>query len=289
MDYTIEDYLNAYKCYQAYHFTPDMVCANNRKIIMGSLDISVTTRCTMRCKGCASLTPLYNCGSDQDIDTILYSLDRIIRNVNTILRVNILGGEPFLFEHLDTLCEYLNSQDTLPRVVIMTNGTVISKNKRLLKMLSVPKNEVRISAYTVNTAIQHKLTDMLASNGINYSMKQFNNGHFRWFDFGQLKQYGRSSEELDLQYHNCNVEAQYLHNGRLYVCPRAAHGIELGKIPEHKECFVDLKAESCTDTIICDKINELIFKRIPYLCCDYCCRGTCLVKEIPVAEQMRRR
>lgn len=280
--------MNAYKCYKAYHFTPDMVCTNDRKIIMGSLDISVTTRCTMHCKGCASLTPLYSSGSDQDIDTILYGLDRIIRSVNTILRVNILGGEPFLFDHLDTLCEYLNSQDTISRVVIMTNGTVIPKSKRLLDILSVPKNEVRISAYTANTDIQHKLTEILASNRVNFSMKQFYNGHFKWFDFGQLLQYGRSSEELEEQYHNCNVEAQYLYNGKLYVCPRAAHGTELGKIPEHKECFVDLKDESITDAMIRDKINELIFKRTPYLCCDYCCRGTSLVKEIPVAEQLKR-
>lgn len=285
-NYSVDDYINVYKKCDAYTFSPEMVCNNDRSIIMGSLDISVTTKCTMRCKGCASLTSLYKKGEDQDILTIINSIDKIVKNVNTIIRVNILGGEPFLFQQLDELCEYLNTVENIKRVVIMTNGTIVQKNKRLLNALSNDKYEIRISEYVKNEALRAKLIQTLSSSNIKYSIKYFSNGHFHWFDFGTLDFRNRALDELRNQYNQCSVQAQYLHNGKLYVCPRAAHGIELGSIPDDNDCCIDLNDELVDDAQLKDKINEMIFRTKIYNCCNYCNRGTDMVKEIPVAEQI---
>ena len=284
--YSFSDYMNVYKNYKAYQLSPDMVCKNNRNIIMGSLDVSVTTKCTMRCKGCASLTSLYQKGCDQNIDLIISSLEKIIDNVNTIIRLNILGGEPFLFKQLDELCEYLNTKETIRRVVIMTNGTIVPKEERLLKALSNKKFEIRISEYVRNNKVREKMIKTLSSANVKYSIKSFANGHFCWYDFGELVHHHRDLLELRKQYESCSVEAQYLHNGKLFVCPRAAHGIELNKIPDVDDCYIDLNSEQTDNIKLADKINEMIFRKELYDCCNYCNRGTDLIKEIPVAEQL---
>ena len=275
-----------YKNCDAYTFSSEMVCNNDRKLIMGSLDISVTTKCTMRCKGCASLISLYRKGKDQDILTIINSTNKIAKNVNTIIRVNILGGEPVLFQQLDELCEYLNTVENIKRVVIMTNGTIVPKSEHLLNALSNDKFEIRISEYVKNDSLRAKLIQTLSSYNIKYSIKYFSNGHFHWYDFGALDFKNRTLEELRNQYNQCSVQAQYLHNGKLYVCPRAAHGIELKNIPDDNDCYIDLNDDLVSDIQLKDKINEMIFRRKIYNCCNYCNRGTDMVKEIPVAEQI---
>lgn len=285
MQIEVGDYLEVYKNCKAYHFAQNMMLDNDQKIVMGSIDIAVNTYCTMRCKGCASLISFYESRSNQNVREIIDALERLFENVNIILRVNILGGEPFLYPDLDKLVEYLNGQERVRKVYIMTNGTVVPNNPKLLEALQNSRNEVRISEYVDYVVKQNNIEEFLKSYNIKCTVKHYANGDFVWYDFGGFKKRDRTEEQRRSQMEQCSVEAQYLYNGRLYMCPRIAHGYELGIIPRNDEDhWIELAHAS--DDEIQAKLCDMIFRKSLFDACCYCDRGTDKVKIIPVAKQM---
>ena len=286
MENYINEYMEIYKNCKAYKFKPEMVLNNNQRIIMGSLDIAVNTYCTLKCKGCASLISLYDKGSNQQIEVVLDALDKLLNNVNVILRVNILGGEPFLYPDLRKLISYMNKQEKIQKVYVMTNGTVFLEDLDLVKDLKDSKNEVRISEYVSFKKKQGGLKTYLKQNGISCTVKTYSNGKFQWYYYGNFAKRKRTEQEKHEQMKNCSVEAQYLYNGKLYMCPRIAHGCELGLIPRADDdrwiTFADDTAED-----IQRKLHAMIFRKYLYTACDYCNRGTNDIKQISVAEQFQ--
>ena len=54
---------------------------------------------------------MYSHPEDIDIELIIHSLERFFSVVDRIFRVNVIGGEPFLYPHMDQVIEFLNSRN----------------------------------------------------------------------------------------------------------------------------------------------------------------------------------
>ena len=70
------------------------------------LEIPITTKCSLRCKGCSNLIPCYKKQSDYDINILVKSIKMFLECINNIVYVRVLGGEPFLSRNLYRVIKY---------------------------------------------------------------------------------------------------------------------------------------------------------------------------------------
>lgn len=276
--------LEHYKNCTSFKLTEDMV-SDDFELVVGSIDVSLTTRCNLKCKNCGSLMPLYSHPKDVELEIIIHALDRFFSCVDRVVRVNVIGGEPFLYPHLAEVVNYLNSKDQVIRVVFPTNGTVVPDNDWLYEVLKHPKNHVRISHYEAYDKKAGKMLEKLVQKGIDHSVKQFGVHDYLWYDFGGFEFRNRSQEEVEQQYAKCAVEWYSLYRGRLYPCPRAAHAIDLGLL-EADGNYVDCIDESIPLNELKAQLQHFVYDRKYHPACFHCDRGTGKCPVVPVAEQL---
>ena len=75
------------------------------------LGIMLTTRCTLRCRGCYLMSPEQK-PWDADIETVKASLPKIFEIFDHFDQICLMGGEPFLYRDLEQVLTALDS----PRV-----------------------------------------------------------------------------------------------------------------------------------------------------------------------------
>ena len=63
---------------------------------MRSLDVMITTRCSLKCKNCSNLMQYYKNPENTDGSEIIKALDIIHNNVDFISEYRVIGGEPLM-------------------------------------------------------------------------------------------------------------------------------------------------------------------------------------------------
>ena len=284
MKHNKEFILEYFKDWTSFKIDESMI-NDGEETVVGCIDICVSTKCNLRCKGCGSLMPLYNAPKDVPIDLILASLDKFFSVVDRVIRVNVVGGEPFLYKDLDVLIDYLNNNHKVNSVVLPSNGTFAPNNDKLYKLLSHPKNRVRISHYLSCEKKTDEIQKRFKENNIDYSVKEFSPDSYQWYDFGGYEFRNRTPKELEKQYDNCAVEWISIYRGKLYPCPRTAHAIDLGLMEPNDSFIIDLMKERSREELK-TMIQDYIYGHKYYDCCNHCDRGTGTCTIIPIAEQM---
>ena len=258
---------------------------DSNELIIGCLDLCITTKCNQKCKGCSSLIPLYKSPSNVELELILSSLEKLFSIINRIIRVHVLGGEPFLHSQLTQILEYLNEKKEVDEVIILTNGTVAPNEPRLYSALKNPKNRVRISCYDLMADKVEKTVDEFKKANIKYYVKHYGKDAEYWYDCGGFELRNRTDIELQEQYNNCKVEWMSLLKGFLYPCPRAAHSIDLGLQPANDNC-ISLMDDSIAHEELKTRIINFAFNSDFYPACNRCDRGTKQCKQILAAQQL---
>ena len=244
------------------------------------LEIPITTKCSLRCKGCSNLIPCYKKPYDVDIDILFKSIDSFLECINNIVYVRVLGGEPFVSSSLVKVLNKLLGSKKIQRIEIVTNGTVVPKDDNLLEVMSNKKIIVSISKYP-NVKLDN-LINVLNNNNICYRIDNMN----FWMDYGGLFKRNKTKSQLKKQYRKCNHVCKSLLNGQLHLCPRSSHGTDLGIIKGNNEDYLDLLDDSIDVNERKKKIIKL-FKKNYIIACDYCDFATSKSKKIPVADQIK--
>lgn len=244
------------------------------------LEIPITTKCSLRCKGCSNLILCYTKQSDYDINILIKSIKSFLDCINNIVYIRILGGEPFLSRNLYRVIKELLKSSKIQRIEVVTNGTIIPKELRLVKLLKDSRIIVCISDYSIVNS--NKLILFLKQNNINYRIDRMN----FWMDYGSPFKRNKSEKELIKQFRNCSNICKSLINGQLHLCPRSSHGVDLGIIKDNSDDYLDLLDKNLTIIEKRKRINKLFEKKY-IIACDYCDFGTSKCKKIPVAEQLK--
>lgn len=71
-----------------------------KEIYIGYADVVLTTKCTLKCKGCGALMEYYEKPEHLDIDRVLQSLRVLFEACDHIKRIHLLGGEPLCYPWL---------------------------------------------------------------------------------------------------------------------------------------------------------------------------------------------
>lgn len=254
------------------------------KLEIPSVEIVLTTKCTLKCKDCANLMPYYKEHLYEEKEVLLSDIERFISAVDHIYFFTLIGGEPFLYKDIDTIVDYLVKSEKVSYVKIITNGTIIP-TENVLKAIKNKKVIIYISDYKkFLPQIAKKQDDiirLLSERNINYDIPSIN----EWYDtgVGNFSKRAYSTEETKKLYNKCFMKnCNTLLNGFFYMCSRGAHSMNLGFVKKVDTDFADVRKYDFLE--IRDKIKYL-YKKDFINACQYCDGSYAGCKKIVPVQQ----
>lgn len=247
-----------------------------KKVMLHRIEVSITTCCSLKCKSCSNLMQYYNNPYHIDYNLLIHSIDNLLEVIDSLENIVFLGGEPFLYPQLKPLLEYTVNQPKIRNVQVITNG-IFHLDDSYIDLLRNDKVSVSVSCYGVRDEIVDATCRWLFRNKIAFvSILQM-----KWFDFGDVTYKGRRLDVVKGQYETCDFKCKCILNGKMYVCPRASHGTDLGFYTDntYADLMIEDKKERKKQILQVYYCNHLIEA------CKYCDAGTEDSKEIICGEQ----
>lgn len=256
---------------------------NTGKRIVPVITFMLTSRCTLNCKNCLALTPFFK-GREYDIpvETVLRDMKRFFESIDYCIRVAFLGGEPFLYEGLDRLLEYVNESEKVESVFIPSNGTVLPVDA-VIRQLQNPKVHIGLSYYGFLDEMSRIVADF-EKNQILFKVIPMDE---IWVQSGGIEARGKSEQEIreDNIRCTCAEDSRNIQDGKLYCCGRIARLHMLG-VTDSQTDYVELNDE-CPDRRW-EKIKDLYLRDYAQGC-DYCDFGGAQRVKVKSGEQIERR
>lgn len=218
------------------------------KISIPSMDVHITTHCTLKCKDCSHRIPYYKKKDHHIMSLEEYKgyIETILKNVDRIYNVLLLGGEPFMHKGLADFIDYSCSKKQIQTVNIVTNGTLLPDEK-LLNTLKKHKNiKVIISNYSQNKKIKitkhEELIKILKENNIKYVFVE--NFIFQRQPEIDLEHRVTDPVKLKNNFHKCYLKyCTILGQGKIYPCAQAKY-IETLDYNMPKDSYIDLSKKN---------------------------------------------
>jgi hypothetical protein len=253
------------------------------------IGFALTTRCTLLCRDCIALTPLFNSGArepqyrhiDLGIDDFKRDLTALTRSVDSVKRLFLHGGEPLMNGDLPEMAEFAAACDKIELVEIITNGTIIP-SERLLDAIAAYRRKIffAMNSYK-NPALKDrlktaKITALLDERGIKHPL----HADLRWYREEALKDRKYSPEQRRRLFENCWCKhSLQILDGKIAICPRASVALQLGLVETPPEDFIDLRKEDKASDA--GKLRrELIafYSKDNFAACGFCIPQTELVE-----------
>jgi organic radical activating enzyme len=242
------------------------------------LEFVVTTRCNLKCRDCANLMQYYKDPSHIDTGTILRSIDRVFQLIDSIVQVNLLGGEPLLNPDLPQILDKLGEyRSNIKNLNITTNGTILPKGE-LIDALIRNNATMTVSDYGKLSGKRLQLITLLDENGIgvkDLKDQVWNTPH----TFCQ--NLARKQQEIGQTFRTCSAQCMEVIEGKLSYCVFQAHAENLHAIPKADYESLDLMGEQLTK----EEVRELCYPSSPLYACRYCTGMNYENPSIPPAVQ----
>jgi organic radical activating enzyme len=232
------------------------------KTYVRSLDVVITTKCSMNCESCANLMQYYVDAKNTD-ETVLQAVKNISDNVDHISEYRLIGGEPLMNKKWAEITNNIIDQDPRRTVYVYTNATICPKDEQLQSFKG--KNvHFFITDYDELSKNMSNTVQALEKNNIPYKIRPAGN----WVDCSTVRKHNRSTSSLKQVFKECCAKELYtLISGKLYTCPFIANAAELKAIPHNKADYVDLLSD---DGDLKIKIRNLLKKKTFFPACDFC-------------------
>jgi len=234
---------------------------DDTKTYLRSLDIVITTKCSMNCESCANLMQYYKSQKNTDTE-ILKAVNLISQNVDHISEYRVIGGEPLMNKKWAEITNSIADQDPNRTIYIYTNATICPKDEQLESFYG--KNiYFYLTDYDDLSRNMDNVIKALNKHGIGFYRKPAGN----WVDCSTIKKHNRSVSQLKQVFKECCATELYtLLSGNLYTCPFIANARNLHAIPENKADYVDLFSGGD----LRNKIRKLVKMQNFFPACDFC-------------------
>ena len=240
---------------------------NSDKLIVKTIDVQITEKCSMKCKDCSNLMQYYTSPKDSDMDMMFRNIDKLMSCIDQLDEFRVLGGDPFMNKNLFKVINKLITYDKVNKIVIYTNAKIVPKGENL-ESLRHKKVLLDITNYGVSSTAHDKLVELCKNENLLYTTTRCT----IWQDCGRIMPYSNKSEpELKHLFNNCcNSDLVSLLHGKLYRCPFSANGVNLKAIPKNSKDEVDLNDESLSIKELRDQIKNLCYEKEYLTACSYC-------------------
>lgn len=251
---------------------------SKKTAIIPRMMIMPTTKCNMRCRDCSSLLPYFDNPRDLPIEQLIRDLDIFFSAIDRCIRLTI-GGEPFLYPHLQPLLEYLISQPKLDGILMITNSTLLPKPE-IFPLLRSEKVFIEISDYG-HIERMSRLVAAFEKEEVKFMVIT----EQKWTDMGKPENMHKDAETLRYEYLNCEQGRviKGIFDGKLYICARSARMHALGTYHSEHDYIVFSEKDTIEETQI--KLNRIYFEEYADAC-NYCNCGKFPTKVIPAGVQL---
>lgn len=252
---------------------------NQGQLTIGHVEVVITERCTLKCKDCANLMQYYHKPENLDIEDIMKTFDNFIDSIDVLLEMRILGGEPFIVRDIDKLINHYVHNDKIKRITIYTNSTILPA-KGIITSLKNDKVVVHMSNYGEKSRKLKDLKTILREEKVNYYIHEYS----EWNDLGGLEERKYRDNMVRKLFSECLMAKCYtFYRGKLYLCPRSAHGEKIGAFKNRDSETLDFTNGKKSK----EEITRLIKNTYELTACTYC-NGSCVRSQrIPAAVQCK--
>lgn len=187
--------------------------------------ISVTERCTLRCRKCAHACHRVDISAnDMTLDMAKESADFFFKYVDVVNEFVLIGGEPFLYDSLEELVDYIgmNYREKILIFSITTNGTILPSD-RMIELCKKYRVTIRVSDYSDTIPrlkqryelLYEKLSDIEV---ITWETKKEDS----WFDYGfEEIDRGEDADLIMAAFNKCRTDCREIRGSRYYYCVMA--------------------------------------------------------------------
>jgi hypothetical protein len=209
------------------YFDEYLAAQHPELLVVPSLDIVITEKCSLKCRDCSNLMQYYTQPQDVDFDGLFAALDALMASVDHVLEFRVLGGETYMNRNAHRYIERLRQYPNVTRIAVYSNGTIIPSRENL-DCLRHENVYLRISDYGAVSRSLDAMKRLFQEQGIAYDAQRIE----AWQDCSGIGDRSRSEAELESVYAGCCAHNNLtLLHGRLYVCPFSANATHLGAIP----------------------------------------------------------
>lgn len=130
-----------------------------------------------------------------------------------------------------------------------------------------------------------KLREVLTEKGIDHYVHRYE----RWHDLRRIEKRKYNVEQIKIIFKNRLMAKCYtFYRGKLYLCPRAAHGEGLGVYKSPYTQYIDFTEDIDIETVK-EKLHSLLESTEYIEVCNYCNGSSSRSKEIDAGVQMEIR
>lgn len=206
------------------------------------VDFSITERCTLRCEKCNMFMPFYPAPKHTPLAALIEDIDILFQWVDRVNMLNLLGGEPFLYPHLDAVLEHIEQhyRDRINKLELFTNG-MLTPAGHVLDRIKRCRAKVQITDYTPVFDYRENLErfcSALEKHGIESTYYPLE----KWLDFGfPQNPHSLPEEQLEDFFVKCAAPFRGVYMGRFYYCHLNTSAVRAGLIPEDSRDYFSLK------------------------------------------------
>lgn len=241
------------------------------RIDVPQIEFNITTKCTLRCKHCSNFIPQVKPEEHCIIlmDEFKVQIDNLLRAVNEVKNLLLIGGEPLLVKNLDEYLAYAASKKKIKRVWIVTNGTLLMNDSLLKTAIKYKKKlTIWVSNYSKNpelkTRLKHdELLKQIKDNSLDYDYVQ----DLTWGYTSPLN-VQKLREDSRQYFEECGNNCVAVFGGKIYVCPRAGVFALKGIYSPELNEVIDLNIEN-NPKILKKKLIDF-YSRECFSACNYC-------------------
>lgn len=267
-DYDIKKY--QYRVSQSYMSSRLAVCKKSHgyyfdsdKIYMRSLDLMITTKCSLKCKHCSNLMQYYVDPKHTEHQEILSALDILGENVDYISEYRVIGGEPLMNKDWADIVNEISKKNAEAKIFIYTNATISPKEEQLESFQGKNVNFI-ITDYNELSRNIDTMIEKLTKFDISFNRQPADD----WVDCSSIKHHKRPAFQLEEVFKQCCVKYIYtLLHGKIYRCPFIANAANLKAIPDNSANYVDLFSNQYD---LEQQLRRLVKEAKFFPGCDFC-------------------
>lgn len=239
--------------------------------------ITVTMRCTLKCKLCSAGVTEYGEPPHYSAEYIAEELNHYFQVVDYVDWLQYSGGEPFLNKDLPQMVEEaMRYKNQFDKLMIFANGTVLPTEKMISTFNKYSDNiHFFFSNYGNVSSRGSELIDCFEQNHFSYSQKKYygeDQLYGGWVDFGCWERRGRTIEELTKAFSMCGMHTMgftVVQNGQMHLCRRSYHGMNFGYIERNDTDCIDIMSKSISVEEKRTRLRNML--QLPYIqACDFC-------------------
>lgn len=223
-------------------FAMDWYNIYKKKYNIFTMDIAITTACTLKCKNCNMFIPYYKQPVMYSFEQLKNNVDLLFKRIDYVFCIGMLGGEALLNPSLVPFINYMYSsyKDKFGSILVTTNGVCPPKQEviDLFKQYGVL---VTISDYRAAINEKSKLKEierLLSSQGVICNIRR----DLIWCDFGfPLKEINIPLSDATKHMLECDPGWRGLNDGRFYFCNCAWSAEKTGLIKLDEKDYIELQ------------------------------------------------